>query len=242
MKDLIVRFVLGLSLVIITGAVSTSLAQSSDPDPCITGITSGFNGTPIAAGDYIWFNSVATIKPAKGTTLYFSNQKIQFDVEGVPTNFSLPDSVITFDSNVSEATTTYDDFSGWNTVVPAGYSGNVFLGGSLLYLPAGLPGGIKPVTWSGDMSGTAGGLSVNWKWGAAVYAGFPDDVTLGVKPIDGNKFLSDPLFKNSDHAGTPEGIKAYVVGGARGGGGANYTGSYSGTESKTACYSDITPR
>ena len=34
---------------------------------------------------------------------------------------------------------------------------------------------------------------------------------------------------NGDQAGTPENVKQYVVGGARGGGGSNFTGSYSST-------------
>jgi hypothetical protein len=36
-------------------------------------------------------------------------------------------------------------------------------------------------------------------------------------------------YNNSDQAGTPENFKQFVIGGARGGGGSNYTGSYSGT-------------
>lgn len=36
-------------------------------------------------------------------------------------------------------------------------------------------------------------------------------------------------FPNSDHAGTPECWKSFVVGGAHGGGGSTFTGSYSGT-------------
>jgi hypothetical protein len=41
--------------------------------------------------------------------------------------------------------------------------------------------------------------------------------------------------KNSDHAGTPENFKPFVIGGARGGGGSNYTGLYSGTGKVTPC-------
>ena len=51
---------------------------------------------------------------------------------------------------------------------------------------------------------------------------------LGVKPVDDNQASQ---YKNSDHAGTPENFKAYVIGGATGGGGSNFTGSYSGTGS-----------
>jgi hypothetical protein len=65
---------------------------------------------------------------------------------------------------------------------------------------------------------------VQWKWAAAVYSQFPTDLgAIGVKPIDGGT--------NSDHAGTPENVKRFVTGGARGGGGSNFTGSYSGTAS-----------
>ena len=71
------------------------------------------------------------------------------------------------------------------------------------------------------------GLSFQWKWAAAVYdCGTDCENDLGVKPVDGDKFSQ---FLNSDHAGTPEYIKDCVIGGARGGGGSNYTGSYSGT-------------
>src|SRR5204863_307298 len=49
---------------------------------------------------------------------------------------------------------------------------------------------------------------------------------IQAKPLDGS--AHNP-YNNSDHAGTPESFKSFVVGGARGGGGSNYTGSLSGT-------------
>jgi hypothetical protein len=77
------------------------------------------------------------------------------------------------------------------------------------------------------------GVSVQWKWAAAVYPAShfsTDDNALGVKPVDDN---TNSQYKNSDHAGTPENYKSYVIGGATGGGGSNYTGGYSGTASVT---------
>ena len=47
---------------------------------------------------------------------------------------------------------------------------------------------------------------------------------LGVKPVDDDK--KNP-YLNHDHAGTPENFKPYVIGGATGDGGHNYTGNYS---------------
>ena len=81
--------------------------------------------------------------------------------------------------------------------------------------------------WSGQFSSDTTGVTINWQWAAAVYGAFGADYSsLGVKPTDDNKAS---VYQNSDHAGTPEAFKSYVVGGARGGGGSNYTGSYSGT-------------
>lgn len=70
---------------------------------------------------------------------------------------------------------------------------------------------------------------MNWQWGAAAYTNFDTHYNgLGVNPVDDNKASQ---YKNSDHAGTPENFKSDVTGGARGGGGSNFTGSYSGTGS-----------
>ena len=65
------------------------------------------------------------------------------------------------------------------------------------------------------------------------YAHFSADYNaLGVKPVDDNK--KNP-YLNADHAGTPENFKPFVIGGATGGGGTNYTGGLSGTASVGPC-------
>ena len=89
--------------------------------------------------------------------------------------------------------------------------------------------GIKNVIWQATFSSDRSGLSVNWQGGAAVYTNFSTDYnSLGVKPVDDNKASQ---FQNSYHAGTSENFKQFVIGGAGGGGGSNFTGSYSGTGS-----------
>jgi len=115
----------------------------------------------------------------------------------------------------------------WNTTVPLSASDEVFFDGLAYQVPAGgLPGGISPIVWEGDFSSNQSGLSINWKWGAAVYSTFSTDYnSLGVKAGHSN----DCNYNNSDHAGTPENYKQYVIGGATGGGGSNWTGSWSGT-------------
>jgi hypothetical protein len=77
------------------------------------------------------------------------------------------------------------------------------------------------------------GVSLQWQWAAAAYTSFnSNNNALGVKPVDDNKAS---VYKNSDHAGTPENFKSKVTGGATGGGGSNYTGSYSGTVAVGPC-------
>jgi hypothetical protein len=143
----------------------------------------------------------------------------------------VPDAKVTFDPAVTTATTTYDAATNtWKTVLPPGGAGNTFLSGLTFPVPAaGLPGGINPVVWSGDFSIDTAGVSVNWLWAAAVYTNFSTDYSaLDVKPVDDSHLSA---YQNSDHAGTPEAYKAFVTGGARGGGGSNYTGSLSATAS-----------
>jgi hypothetical protein len=161
-------------------------------------------------------------------TITFSNQHITSSA------FSLapPTASVTINSS-GTATTTY---SGGQllTVVKTPSPGNYFLSGYIYKVPVGgIAGGLNPVTWSGDFTSSESGVSINWQWAAAVYTSFSNDFNvIGIKPIDAP---TGSIYNNSDHAGTPETYKSSVIGGARGGGGSNYTGSYSGTGSLQPC-------
>lgn len=205
----------------------------SCPTACSSSIDSNFNGTAISQGNFIWFNSV--LKPsglgANPVTILFHNSTIQFTANATPYNLSVPDALITFSPTATTATTTFDTANNrWVTTVPSsGLSGNTFLSGLAFQVPGGgLPGGISPGTWSGQFTTDTPGVTVQWKWAAAVYTSFSTNPNaLGVKPVDDNQASQ---YQNSDHAGTPENFKSFVIGGARGGGGSNYTGSYSATK------------
>jgi len=189
-------------------------------------IASNFNGTPIPDGSFIWFNAIVDVKGRSGAaaTVDFGESNVQFDGY----TFSVPDAAITFDASATTATTVWTG-SSWATTVPVGYEGNVFLSGMVVATPSGgLPGGINPVTWTSSFASPTTGLTFQWKWGAALYSSFGSNGDVDVKPIDAT---TGSAYDNSDHAGTPENFKAYVIGGTRGGGGSNWTGSYSGTAS-----------
>jgi hypothetical protein len=203
-------------------------------NPCTAATTIGanFNGTPINGGTFIWFNAnfTATGIPDSGATVFFQASTIQFTADQTY-NVMVPIAEITFSPAVSCASTSFDGKK-WLTTVPISGSDEVFLSGVAFPVPAGFAkvGGkvAGPVTWQGTFSSTAASVSFNWKWGAAVYTNFGTNYNLlGVKPTHSKSCL----YSNSDHAGTPEKFKNYLIGGARGGGGSNWTGGWSGTQS-----------
>jgi len=141
---------------------------------------------------------------------------------------SVPDALITFDPNATCATTIFNSaLNRWETTVPMSGSDEIFISGLAFLVPVDLPGGINPVTWSGTFTTDTPGISFQWKWGAGVYT---TDMTnynaIGVKPTHTNACL----YNDSQHAGTPENRQQFVTGGARGGGGSNFTGPWSGTD------------
>jgi hypothetical protein len=229
------RFAFTASLVLFA-----AISAFAHPYRCTSAIASNFNGTAIAAGDYVWFNAVlkANGLSSSPTTIFVTHASITFTANGTTYQLTVPPSQITFSSSTTLATTDFTTLSseigkplGWKTDLQfSGLAGSDFLGAVEFAVPAsGLPGGIKNVVWQLTFSSDAPGLTVNWQWAAAAYTSFDTDYNdLGVKPVDDNKASQ---YKDSDHAGTPENFKADVVGGARGGGGSNFTGSYSGTGS-----------
>jgi len=198
-----------------------------------TANASSFNATPINGGSFIWFNAnfTATGIPSTGTRVYFRNSTIQFAADQAY-SLIVPNAQITFDPTVNCATTSFDPVTNtFYTTVPVSGSDEIFLTGRAFAVPAGFAnvgGKVNgSVIWQGTFGSDNEGLSASWKWGAAVYTTFSTDYnTMQILPAHGNSCSSG----GGDHAGTPEAFKQFVVGGARGGGGSNFTGSWSGTQ------------
>jgi hypothetical protein len=218
-----------------------SLGQTSCPAQSTN--ISNFNGTPVQAGSFVWFNAnfSASGLPSTGATIYFTAPTVTLTADQAYT-INVPNAAITFSPSAVCASTSFDTQSNtWFTTVPLAGSDEIFLTGVAFPVPTGFSGKVQgPVTWQGNFSADTAGISVTWKWGAAVYNVFTLDYNvLGVKPSHSRTCL----YNNSDHAGTPEGIdinsgqpfKAFVTGGARGGGGSNWTGSWSGTQAVNVC-------
>ena len=217
------KLIVGLMLCLVASAAADTISVSSN-----------FNGTAINPGSTVWF--LANINPPSlsgGTaTLNLAGGHINFTANSTAYNIAIPNSQIVWSSSVSTATTTFDvSTNTWITTLPISSTGsNAFMAGVALPVPGGLPGGINPVSFTFDSvwaSGGAVGQTFQWQWSAAVYTCFSTDYnSLGVKPIEGSTYSS---YNNSDHTGTPENYKNCVTGGARGGGGSNFTGSWSST-------------
>ncbi len=195
---------------------------------CSTAISAAFNTAPIAAGGVIWFNSAVSVSGlhSNPATVRFDNVVITFTAAGTTYTLNVPPATVVVSPTATTATTTFDSTAGrWVTAAPSGLLGNVFLTGLAFPVPTDLPGGISPVSWSGDFSSDSPGVAIQWQWAAAVYTMFSNDnASLGVKPVDDNKVSS---YQNRDRAGTPENFKSAVTSGARGNGGSNFTGSSS---------------
>lgn len=210
-------------------------------------IVSNFHKGPILQGDHIWFdgNLVVHGLGSDATTIFVTNQTVTWtDGNHVTYNLPIPDASVTFDPALNEMPTPSSTvFIGntWITNTPTtGVPGNTFFAGMTYQVPfPPIVGGDNPVTWCGDFASNTPGVKVQWKWGAAVYTTFPTDYNdLGAKAQDGK---NSTIYSNSDHAGTPENYKPFLIDGARGGGSTNYTGGWTGTESLFTCQATPTP-
>jgi uncharacterized protein YjdB len=191
-------------------------------------VTANFNGTPISAGRKIWYTAELNITGSVTypLTIYFTNQTITRP--GVTR--SVPNAILVLDPSVTTATTVFNG-TAWVTTAPPGLSGYCFISGYADSLTSALPGSVSPVSWTGTFTASRPGVSLVWHMAAAVYTSFNSNLNnLGVKP---NNCHSCTIYPNADGAGTPENYKSYVIGGARGGGGSNYTGGYSGGDNIT---------
>jgi len=197
-------------------------------------IASDFRNVAVPGGSYLWFNSIFKVRDVTKQLIHISFFKstVQFQYTGpagntVAVNQSLPDAQITIDPNALAASTTYDPINNvWMTTIPWDLDDNAFLTGIPWLVPsAGLPADVEPVTMCGTFASDVASVDIGWRWAAAAYSNFSSaNTTLVVKPMDTDH---DNQATNHDRAGSPENYVQFLIPGARGKGGKNYTGTYS---------------
>jgi len=89
----------------------------------------------------------------------------------------LPDLPDFISSIASSATTTFVGGMPVIRVPASGLAGNTFLSALSYSVPVtiNVPGGLKHISWSGVFTSDTPGVSVRWKWAAAVYTNFSAD-------------------------------------------------------------------
>ena len=198
-------------------------------------IASDFRNVAVAGGNSLWFNSIFKVRDVSSKqkiNISFYKSSVQFqykDISGnvVTVNQAMPDARILIDPSATAASTGFDAVNNvWITTIPWDLDDNSFLTGMPWQVPVGgIPADVEPVNWCGTFASDTPGIDIGWRWGAAAYSSFSgDNNVLGVKPMDMD---NDNPPKNHDRAGTPENFKSFVIPGARGKGGTNYTGTYS---------------
>lgn len=234
----------------INGSTSATLSCAAPPPACSTGpqaLPYNVSEQSRNASEIVWFNSHFKLQgtvPSTEFTVNVTNQAINFG----PSTLPVPDAVITFSSTATCASTRFNTSANqWETTIPLSYAtraDEIFSAGLAYELPPGFAQNVNNVTWSVTFTSTAPSLQFQFQYGAANYLSKDDKgdvfpMTTTGQP-DYNAMMVDPVhnaptcggYNNGNHSGTPENqeIKNLVTGGGSGGGGSNWTGSWSSTK------------
>jgi SdrD B-like domain len=188
---------------------------------------------PAGTAPVVWVH--AQFKPTgvpttTTTTAQFTG--VSFVLNGV--SYPMPNGTVIFDPAApSTSTTTFTGTPGtssamWTTTInPSFISDENFLTGAAIpvdFDPNMTGGGQATIQFTTQANDT--GLSFAWQWSAAVYTYWPSDWNAAlIQPYHGHGLTG------SQHADTPDNtqIQKSLIQGPRGGGGSNFTGSWSAT-------------
>ena len=217
---------------------------SLTPSCLLTPGQTAISGSPVSWNRFTApSNSVVWINAHIGTPSNVSTTQVtQVQFMGVTfavgtKTYTLPDGIVTFDpAYTGSPTTTFDpSFAGvgaWVTTFnPNHLSDEIFFDGAAVPVDSNIEAGGK-ATFSYTSLSTDTQLDFSWQWSAAVFTYWPTNWNAAY-------ILA---YHNSDHAGTPENttVQHSLIQGPRGGGGSNYTGSWSGT-GNGRCSANFTP-
>ena len=113
----------------------TSLTCGLPPPPPCSARSfndSNFNGTPVNAGDYVWFNAnfTATGIPSSGAKVTLTDSTISFLEGGTQHQLAVPNAQIVFSPGATCSSTTFDTMTNtWTTTVPVQGDDEIFLSG-----------------------------------------------------------------------------------------------------------------
>ena len=179
----------------------------------------------VGSTDVVWINAhigkPSGIPTNATTTVQFTG--VTFTLNGQ--TYPLPDGFLIFDPSAPATPTTsfdstYLPHGRWVTTLnPNNLFDEIFFDGQAVPVDSNISGG-GSATISYTTESTDNSLAFDWQWSAAAYTYWPGNNQAEILP-----------YHNSLHAGTPlnPAVQQSLIQGPRGGGGSNYTGSWSGT-------------
>jgi phospholipase C len=192
---------------------TTQTCTDVDPNPDTCATENDFSSGPMAssltAGNTVWLSASAdiTTRESSPTTVYFTGQWVNLQLRGgngIPMRITAPNSEIVFSSSATTETTTYistSAFTGWETTVPVGYTGDVFIGGVAYQVPSGVSLAGAQADWQGVFSGTTESFTLSWQWAGGVYS------SLGTAAFGSTAYYNaldvNAASTSSYNAGTP---------------------------------------
>jgi hypothetical protein len=187
----------------------------------IAGAPVSWNRFSASSSDVVWVNAhIGTpggVPTNAVTTVKFSG--VMLNVNG--TSYALPNGTLIFNPSApATPSTTFNVSTGWTTTVnPHDLSDEIFFVGQAVPVNSNLTEG-GTATLSFTTQSSDAGLDFQWQWSAAVYAYWPGNNAAEILP-----------YHHTEHAGTPQNVQVQqsLIQGPRGGGGSNFTGSWSGT-------------
>jgi hypothetical protein len=194
----------------------------------ISGSPVSWNGFTAPAGSVVWINAhldASNVPKNTITTVDFTGVTLVVN----STTYALPNGAVVFNPAASTPTTVVNSDGSWTTTVNPTTSGDIFFDGQAIPVDSNLENGghgNTGSTLSFSTNSTDNALDFQWQWGAAVYMTWPGNAAAAIEPVPANG-LQSGAPKNTA-------VQKDLIQGPRGGGGSNFTGSWSGT-GKGAC-------
>jgi hypothetical protein len=145
------------------------------------------------------------------------------------TTYALPNGQVVFNPAVSTPTTVVNADDSWTTTVNPTFNDDIFFDGHAIPVDSNIENGGhgnsgSTLSFSTNSSDSTLQFLFQWQWGAAVYTTWPGNAAANIETVDAAQQAGAPL--------SPA-VEADLIQGPRGGGGSNFTGTWSGTGQET---------
>jgi hypothetical protein len=188
----------------------------------IPGSPVSWNGFTAPAGSVVWINAHLDAKNVPNntiTTVDFTGVTLQVNT----TAYSLPNGQVVFNPAVQTPSTVVNADGSWTTTVNSNFNNDIFFVGGAIPVDLNMENGGNGntnSTLSFSTNSSDSTFQFQWQWGAAVYTSWPGNAAADIEPVHAQQQAGAPLNLA---------VEADLIQGPRGGGGSNFTGSWSGT-------------